>query len=86
MRPWVIASATLFAIGAILSLGAERKAAAGTVPCREVYGSGGGYICGAELDSAMMDPAFRSAQTPVECWAESMALIIKFSGSDISQS
>jgi hypothetical protein len=62
-----------------------RQAVAGTIPCREMYGSGGGYVCGADVEARIMDPAFVPAQTQAGAWATSMAMLIAFNGGGVSQ-
>jgi hypothetical protein len=61
------------------------QAVAGTIPCREMYGTGGGYVCGADVESRIMDPAFVPAQTQAGAWATSMAMLIAFNGGGVSQ-
>lgn len=63
-----------------------RPAAAASIPCKEVYGSAGGYVCGAGLDTRLMDFAFQPQQTQAGCWAVSMAMIIAYSAGNISAS
>jgi len=83
MPRWLFAAG----IAAILAALADpsRQAAAGTIPCREMYGSGGGYVCGADVESRIMDPAFVPAQTQAGAWATSMAMLIAFNGGGVSQ-
>ena len=66
-------------------LSRQEPAAASTIPCREVFGSGGGYVCGADADSLLMDRAFQVSQTQSGCWAVSMAMIIATNRSEISE-
>jgi hypothetical protein len=86
MRRLAISSAILFAVVAVAMLAQMRPAAAASVPCKEVYGRGGGYVCGAGLDTRLMDLAYQPQQTPVGCLAVSMAMIIAYSGGNISAS
>ena len=78
-----------FAVGVAAILVAlsdpSRQAVAGTIPCREMYGTGGGYVCGADVESRIMDPAFAPAQTQAGAWATSMAMLIAFNGGGVSQ-
>jgi hypothetical protein len=71
--------------GVAILLARPSLAHAGTIPCREVYGSSGGYVCGADVDSHLFDSAFAPAQTQTGCWAVSMAMIIAYSGGEITQ-
>ncbi|HME81431.1 MAG TPA: papain-like cysteine protease family protein [Candidatus Eremiobacteraceae bacterium] len=86
MRRWAKAMTVLCCAVAAAVCGHGRPAAAGTIPCKEVYGPGGGYVCGAEVESRLMDTAYKTAQTQTGCWASSMAMIIAFYGGGISQS
>jgi hypothetical protein len=85
MRRWIKLFAVLVGVGAAVLSAHGRQAAAGTIPCKEVYGVGGGYVCGAQVETRPMDLAFQRAQTQTGCWASSMAMMIAFYGGDISQ-
>lgn len=86
MRRLTIASATLFAIIAVALFTQIRPAAAASIPCKEVFGKAGGYVCGAGLDTRLMDFAYQPQQTQAGCWADSLAMIIAYSGGNISAS
>lgn len=86
MRRLTILSATLFAVIAVALLAHIQPAAAASIPCKEVYGRAGGYVCGAGLDTRLMDFAYQPQQTQVGSWADSMAMIIAYSGGNISAS
>ncbi|MBV8082960.1 MAG: hypothetical protein JO293_06565 [Candidatus Eremiobacteraeota bacterium] len=84
MRHIAIAAA-LAAVAIIATLGPPQAARAGTIPCREVYGPGGGYVCGADVESHLFDTAYQVAPTQAASWADSMAMIIAYSGGEITQ-
>ena len=79
----LLAAALVMSVAIVLAQPCVARA--GTIPCREVYGSTGGYVCGADVDSRLFDLAFAPAQTQTGCWAVSMAMIIAYSGGEISQ-
>lgn len=83
MRRLTITFAILCAVVAAMSF-AARPAAAASFPCKEVYGKAGGYVCGAGLDTRLMDFAYQPQQTQAGCWADSLAMIIAYSGGNIS--
>jgi len=85
MRRWATIMTVFCCVVAAAVFGHAHQAAAGTIPCKEVYGPGGGYVCGAEVESRLMDPAYKAAQTQTGCWASSIAMIIAFYGGGISQ-
>ncbi|MBV8171339.1 MAG: hypothetical protein JO219_05340 [Candidatus Eremiobacteraeota bacterium] len=82
MRNLVVAAS---AVALCAALGHPIAVLAGSVPCREVYGTGGGYVCGADVESRLFDAAFSPAQTQTASWAVSMAMIIAYSGGEITQ-
>jgi hypothetical protein len=84
MRRVTFAAAMLAALVAVSLLAAVRPAAAASIPCKEVYGRAGGYVCGAGLDTRLMDFGYQAQQTQVGCWADSLAMIIAYSGGNIS--
>ncbi len=85
MRRWVMLFAVFAGVCAAVLSAHGRPADAGTLPCKEVYGVGGGYVCGVQVETRPMDLAFQRAQTQTGCWASSMAMMIAFYGGDISQ-
>jgi hypothetical protein len=84
MRRLACSPAVLLAVVGVAMFVQIRPAAAASIPCKEVYGKAGGYVCGAGLDTRLMDFAFQPQQTQVGCWAVSMAMIIAYSGGNIS--
>jgi hypothetical protein len=84
MRRLLIVSFALPALIAIALLANVKPAAGASFPCKEVYGRAGGYVCGAGLDTRLMDFAYAPQQTQVGSFADSLAMIIAYSGGNIS--
>jgi len=75
----VLAVVAAFAVSA-------RPAQAASYPCREIMGKSGGYVCGAGLETRLMDFAYQPQTSAAGSWADSVAMIIAYSGGNISAS
>ena len=77
---------TILVLVAAAHVSSARPATAASYPCKEVYGKSGGYICGAGLETRLMDFAYQPQTTAAGSFADSVAMIISYSGGNISAS